>query len=471
LVAVTLLPLILLGLALSVDLANYYGDTRAVQTALDDAAMHGYRYLPYSDDAERAVRSYLGMRYPEYFSSGEGLSAQVSSDAIALRYDGRSPVYFPRLFGWLTQSEVPEDVGIAATSVVRATAMDVLVALDMSARYLAPPLEGPAWGDIASWPAAEFFQNQHTFIRPSGEAVEARVATQQCWNPALDSLKRAALKTYQYFTSFNRDQVGVALFPGYGAHVDVIREVRALDVVTEGEGEARWIGFYGEARGDAYCSAAAERELQTPQYQVPAPVPGLRSWQPPAGGPSELITPPNWTFDPANAPFLGTARTVWGAVARDGPVTEFPMLTQYVASLLLGAPVMEERRALKMKSMKLGFLFLGDLPWAQGIRWVPGASNEGALRQALQNLRVLVSDTLEELDMRLHLYLVLFDHIGNGGVSLYVDELQALLDQELGAGEEASVSAEVLFAQSAERFASEMLPALLLSRRNVVVAQ
>lgn len=471
LVAITLLPLILLGLTLSVDLANYYGDTRAVQTALDDAAMHAYRYLPYSVDAERAVRSYLAMRYPEYFTDGNGLSTQVTADAIALQYRGRSPIYFPRLFGWLTQSDVPEDVGIAATSVVRATAMDVLVAFDMSARHVAPSLEGPAWGEVTDWPAAEFFQHQHTFIRQNGEAVDPRIATQQCWNPALSTLKRAAIRTYQYFSAFNRDQVGVAIFPGYGAHVDVVREVQALDTNLENGAEAHWTNFYGEARGDAYCAAAFERELQEQKYRLPEAMSGLRTWQVPAGAPSEMVLPPDWAFNADYAPYLSVSRAVWGAVARDGPVTEFPMLTEYVASLLLGAPVMEQRRALKMKSMKIGFIFLGDLPWAGGVRWSPGAANEALLRQSLQELKTLVTDTLQGLEMRLHLYVVLFDHVGNGGVSDDVDELQELFNQELGNEGQEQVSAEVLFAQSAERFSNEMLPALLLTRRNVVVAQ
>ncbi len=471
LVAVTILPLLFLGLALSVDMANYYGDTRAVQSALDDAAMHAYRFLPYQADAERAATSYLATRYPQYFENGQNVEMRVTGDAIALRYVGRSPLVFPRLFGLLTQSDVPEDISIAATGVARGTAMDVFIALDASAQYMAPPLAGPAWESDTDWPAAGFFQNLHTFIGADGQPIDARVATQQCWNPALGMVKRAALRTYQYFSAFNRDQVGVGVFPGYGAYVDVLRDVLPLDVPVESGAEAKWVDFYGEARGDAYCAGAAEREVNEAKYRLPSNMENLPTWTPPSGAPAQMVVPPTWNFDPDYASYLRVSQAIWSAASRDGGMPEFASLLQYSASMLLGAPILETRTSLKMQTMKIGFIFAGDLPWVAGTRWTPGGPSEPALRQSLQNLRSFVEQDLESLDMRLQYYYVLFDHPGNGGVGALVDELQAVFDDELGTEESSRVKVDVVFAQSAERFGREMLPPLLLTKRNVMVSQ
>ncbi len=479
-------PIILFGLFLAIDLRRYHEASAAVQADLDNAVMSAAHSLPFQQDAASVARRYLALyNRALYGVGGEGVgggkvSLSTQGDSISLRYDGDIALTFGQILSMLSAGSESTPVGVSAFAEARLTPFDVFIAMDASAAYLAPlnAVGSTPWGSELEWPSASFFRNEFSFMG-SGETIDARIATQQCFNRPLIAMKTAVINAYTYFSSFERDQVGVGVYPGYGTTLDVVRPVRARSdaAAVVGGAEAVLPSYIGHNRADVYCLAAAEREDTFLSYRFPAPNSYLTAWTPSSTVPVNRVLAPEWEIDSAFVPVASVSEVLWGSVARGGTPADFGQLLNEATARVLGAPVPDARAGLRAVSLKQLFIFAGDVPWVNGVRWSPGAlTEETAMKNAIGALRDEVVTTLAPYNMQLKVTYVLFEHEGNGpagAISSVVPQLSTLFSDAAARDGVPSkaFSIEVQYVQDSDVFTKNLMPLLTLGQRSVVLSR
>ena len=462
-VATIILPLFIFLLGITLDVNRYYAESRNAQTVLDQAALYGYRYLPFTEAASTAAVNYLG-QYQDIQAQTE---VTVTADSISLRFTRNFRTLFSRYFG--INLEVP----IALYSRSTGAGIDSLILMD-TASYLGPGIpNGPAWADQ---PVSSFFDSEFPIyhdLEGTGlpQLLDPLIATQQCFNPAFSALKIATIRSYEFLSTFSRNKVGLGFFPAPGGYVDFARAVTP-PVASGTSSDIAFLPYTGSLVSTHLCGAAAQRELHHDGYQLPESVAGMGGlWQPQSGAPVDMISPLNWQFDPEYANYLQAKETIWSRVVRANPLNTPNMaaLTQSIgASLFSVAPDSNTR------SLKSVILFAGDLPYIDGVRLVNGAGSTNptvysALQAELTNLGSLAVDN----ELHARLYYVLFPHEGNqAGFNQGITALTTLFeDVTLTEEQTGSFKATLLWANSASEAQEALLAYLALDRKMGVIAK
>jgi len=451
-VAGFVLPLFWVIYTLTLDLGGYFTEAQRVQKSLDDAAMHGARFLPFPEVARGAAERALARG---------GLTAHTtisaSADELSLLYTTSHPFAFPALLG--LNAALP----LRLTARTRGTPYDVFIALDLSS-YLAPAIVngiGAPWGNSGSWPPAQFFAT--SFSLPwQGHPIDPRLLTQQCFNPAISSLKRAALETFEHLGAFRMNTVGVALYPGTGSEVTILHPVTP----AAGPGGVSFLTnamLYPGLRNE-HCAAAAEQEVWHEAYRFPEANRRL----PPeerSGTPEAMILPPSWDFNPAWASQLLLREVIWSSGVR-GERGDLGDLLTTMRAELLGAPARPERGGLVNEVLKSGIVLAGDVPWVGDERF-PAPGVLAALEARLGALREDIAAT----GARLKLYYVVFAHEGNTGVAGLVPALRDFFAGQELASPEGSLEIELLYGADPAFLADRAVSAMILDRRTEVIAR
>ncbi len=466
-VAAVILPVLFFLFSLTFDIAHYFTQRRNAQMIIDEAALYAHRYLPYTTAAASAAEGYLS----RYGALAEHVAMEITPDTVALQYSDEVNLTFASYFG------AGIDVPMHAYTRTQGTPYDVFLLMD-TASYLSPQIPyGTAWG---SDPAAQFFDTVYPIQHDADddgvpELIDPVIATQQCFNPIFSSLKRAAIRTYEYLSSFQLNSVGVAVYPASGNFFDLVRPVAASPT----SGEVSDVAFPQYAGGyirPDYCAAAANYEVNFPAYRVPTSSTGMEGlWTPASGAPS-IVEPVTYLYNTDYAPYLSIQELLWSQVARGNTnyAPNTPRVLEGIRAQIVGAQAREERKGLVNRAVKSAVLLAGDLPWYESERFILpngsiSANVTNALRVQLANLR---SDAVN-YDMHLVLYYVVFRHAGNQS---YFSEgtaaLEALFD-EYNESEEngGKFSLHVLYGDSLDVLTRDLTSLIALDKRGSVLAR
>jgi len=464
-VATIILPLFIFLLGITLDVSRYYSESRQAQTVLDQAALYGYRYLPFTDAAQTAVMNYLN----QYQDMSAGTSITTTPDTISLSFSRNFNTLFTKYFG------IDVEVPIALFSQSTGAGIDALILMDTAA-YLGPDITFPFDAPWDSQPVSTFFQNEFPIYHDLGETGEPELldpllATQQCFNPAFSALKIATIRTYEYISTFSRNRVGLGFYPGLGGFIDFARPVAPS--ASDGEpSDVHFLPYYGSLVSTHLCAAAAERELFHSGYQMPESVSGMTGlWQPQAGAPVNMISPLNWQFDPDYSAYLQAKETIWSRVRRANPQNSPDMIALLQST---GSALMSTAPNSNTRSLKSIIIFAGDLPYVAGSRLVDssGIQNPAAAAAIQQELGIL-AELAEQNGILAKLYYVIFPHQGNqDGFNQGITTLSSLFEQiPTDTDQDGSFSAALLWGSSANEVQESLMAYLALDRRLGILAK
>lgn len=405
--AVFVLPLLAFLISLGLDVSFYLADQHKTQVIIDEAARYGYHFLPYQQEAQTAVNNYL-RRFP---STRSGVTVEVGRDSIAIRVRRSTTFTFAQMLGHLVGEKIDVALPFGVNSVVRSTPIDAIIAVD-SSRYLAPDVRfGTAWGGAQEWPAASFFENELA-LSFEGDTIDPHLLTQQCFNPAFSAIKRAAIFAYDYLSSFSLNAVGLGFFPGSGVSVDLARPVSPALLRGSNVDRFEFPLYQHPLSASEYCAAAAENEINFPQYQFPVRSAGLPVTEPgPEIKPAYIIDRSSWRLNSEYLPFLRAQEVVWSRAIHQDQRGDFAELLGEIWSQLAGAAYLEQRGTMAVSTRKLGIIIAGDLPWAGGYRFST-ERGQGLIDAAISRLGQSASD----LKTNLTLWLLVLRQPGNSGL-------------------------------------------------------
>ncbi len=451
-VATFVLPVFFFLAGLSIDLTLYYLQKRNTQAFIDEAVVFAQRYLPYQGAAESSLRAFLERQS----NLTAYLQTAVSADSISIEGLIPARLIFPRYFG-LTQ-QVPYHVYARAQN----RPADSLVLLDVG-DYLSPdyPL-GNTWGNPQDWPAASFFSNTIEILQDvdrdgTPEAIDAGLATQQCFNPVFSAIKQAAIETSWYLSGFSLNAVGVSVFPGNEPHVSDLSEIQ---VATPSGSPSRVVfaPYNSQYMRNSYCAAAASEEINVPGYQFPSPPGTLQGiWQPAPGAPA-MVDPQSYDFNMEYQPFLTLAESIWSRAVRKGQVANTSdLLDTLRAKLIASAPIIQ-RAGLSHRATKHASIFYGDLPYQNGQRFpAPGT------QQALSDQLLALAEDSHNSDQDVILHFIFVNH-QNSAVNYAneVAQLKIFVDEVLhnSSSQPHNLQAHVIFAPGLVEFREQLLPVL-----------
>lgn len=463
-VAAVVLPMLFFVFSLSLDISRYYTANEKLQKVLDEAVTYGQRFLPYQEEARRVTEAFLdshGIRATD-------AQVQVDGDRVAVILSTPLQLTFPRYFG--LDAAVP----LTAYSRSRGAPVDAFIALDAST-YLAPPvLGGNIWGDPLQWPAASFFGLEQT-VYDGTTALDASVVTQQCFNSAFSGLKLASLQAYEYLAGFSKNAVGVAVYPGYGNYLDLLRDVVSADERAVGAGEVDF-SFYTDIHNrNVLCAAAAEREQVHRDYKFPAA--NTRLDPNPSSNPAgTFVFPgPDATSNLINAAYLPGLRareSLWAQSVREGAYGDVAEALREARARTIGSTYTGDRGGLDAYASKIIFIFAGDIAWAAGARFPDGAS-KAALTQQFDAIKQDIAFSGAALNVRI--FYVVFRHPGNDTPDFdsRMTEFSLFLAQEAQIGGVTSPQLQIDLVQvaDADALTRVALGPLLMSGRTAVLSR
>ncbi len=449
LVGALILPLLIFIFSLVFDLEKYFSDRENTQQLLDSAAMHAARFLPYTDQAKQAAQDYISSRV-----RGDALINidTSSADTISISVESVSKLIFATLLG--------VDIGLPLhlRANARITPRDALLVLDTS-RYMGPSAElGPAWGDAGIWGANDFFTNQ------LGLVGDARLLTQQCFNPNFSALKKAAVTLYDYLSSQRLNSVAIGFSPGGSGAYHQSRQLLPGGFTNyPAAGEASFERYNATNASNEWCLASLERELN-PNFSLPSLRSELHS---PSIPPPERVYPllpdaasaTEWVLPLENHPYLTAREVIWSkAVNQDSNMRIVDILNSIMAELVY--PVaLNSRGGLAGSASKVAIIFAGDVPWHFDL----GANAsyrfpDGPIVAEMSSLL----DQIQSNDIKL--YYLLFSHEGNTAeFSTRVADLKTFL------GSWSNI--ELFVGDDPEDISTEMTKAIVLKDRNVMLSR
>lgn len=354
---VFVVPAIMLTSFIAVDISRYLNLVERGQKVADDAVMAGVRFLPDKTRAREVTENYVRRGMPE----GTAV-VEVEDDAIALTLN--VPMTFV-LSKYFTNDGALFTTPLYARS--REAPVDTLIALDVS-NYLAPPGD-TAWGQEMEWPASTLASEIRQL---SSVSLSDRRITQQCFNPFISPLKRAAIGLYSYLSSFPSHAVGVAFFPGNLRSAQDSPGHPALDVTRPVETQAQRIarGLQSESafplyRGDNFaaderCAAFSEYDTYRDTYTSPV-LNGGRT--------VPIVRRPYWSFDPDAERTISAADAIWNHAVVEDRQGDLPQVLAVVMDAFLRSTPHEKRGSLRDRSVRHAIILAGDMPYSGGARF------------------------------------------------------------------------------------------------------
>lgn len=248
--------------------------------------------------------------------------------------------------------------------------------------------------------------------------MDAHLATQQCFNPAFQSIKAAAISLFDYFQTFSQNSLGVLTMPIPNAAPLILRPVRKPGWQTLQQ-KKRDVFFPQQStnfiRHD-WCAALAEREPASSPYRLtPERKAFFAEYYPKRlSKPAQMIENASWTFDPAYEEYLLAREAIWSLAVQRGataPRTNTVEALQFALGELAGAPPrFQERQGLAAKVEKAVFLLAGDLPRSNAQRFP-----EAPVVKKMQELLTSFQQQALQMQSPFRLYYVLIEH-HEGGV-------------------------------------------------------
>lgn len=389
-----ILPIFYALFTFTSDVGNYYTYRRNAQRAIDGAVVFGEKYLPYTDAAQSAIESYLGA-YP--FIQDGILTVEATPQGVSIVFEHDFQPTFPRLLG-LTDAAIPVYIESESFS----APLDAYIVLDTSA-YLSPDLNSDTpWHDNIGQQVAESiehifpeFSTEDGIPNPTPTPYDSKVIAEQCQNEVFRPMKQAAITSYEYLSAFSLNKVGVGFYPLISTRgTEGVLRGAASEIAVQGdETNAVFVDDRNRYVRNVHCAQLAEAEVvisgqeyfRFPDARVNAA--GVFK----ATGASTSMLNAAGEYDTSYDEFLTVRQVIW---SRPTASIEFyrltpeigDMLTNLYSGLAQAADTNEGnnvvgRGSLQGQANKLGIIFAGDLPWANGSRLVAtnGAINSDVL--------------------------------------------------------------------------------------------
>jgi|GEM_PF-3262424 len=466
--AVFILPLIFFAFSISMDLSVYFTEAQRAQKIVDDAALHSFRFLPYREATKTAACSQVSQFLVGHkpVSCGDTAEVTVAADGslVTVAIRTKTTISLATYFG--IDAGFPIEVFASG----RGTPFDTLIALDTSA-YLAPDvISGPAWGSPSEWPAATFFQLNPLY--QNGQALDARLLTQQCINPIYASLKRAAITTYEYVIANGLNAAGMAYYPGSSSFVETARDVLPY---TSGQGQISYTPYERPFSSTAFCLAVAETEVGGGPLSTPSPsLQLLQIEDQDSTRPSPIVMPGSWLVNPDYNSYFRVRELTWAQPARD-TIGDFVALLNETRSRLVGSSFAGSRGGMASHQSRNAVIFAGDLPWSAASGVLQRYSADNSIGSMIVSEFNTIAQDLENYDMQMTLHYVLLEHSNVTSGSFYTDReaLRELLENwNLGSSPQQSrLNVRFIYGSDSAQLADQVVGALVLERRQAVLAQ
>ncbi len=394
------LPILLAMVMLGVDFGVIFLERSEDKATLDNAALVGAKYLPYSAAAAAAARSYAE-QWGGYNSADLEVTASNSEIYLALRKKAETSLLHPA-----NNKQISVTTEAKATMVPR----DALLFVDLS-DYMAPKggvapemwgirvKDGSYVGFAASTDRSEI---EHQWLESpwlsqlspySGMSLEHRVQhTQQCFNPVFSAFKQAMIRFYDYLSSFPLNSVGVIAGPtGTGAAGVVKLKQVGRAGFANGAAEAEFIDTKYAQVWNRECLGIAEEDYDAfiqhylssgenfvdptdnsihgpyffPRYSTDLNVGAVYGNVLQPSPPQDDLVDTAGNINVAQTQDRLTARqAIWSLAAHHQRRIGFRTLMQRVGEELIDyAEVRDvERGALAPLTTRSAFVFLGDMP-------------------------------------------------------------------------------------------------------------
>ena len=482
-ISAIVLPLMFFLLSLSVDIGAYVTETQAIQKIADETSLYASRFLPSAPEAKSAVKTYLNDHKISVLNLGDTdiksrtADVLINADSVQIDITSKVPMSFANIFMKIIgEGDSVAEIQTSASSLARATPLDVLIAMDTSS-YLAPsaPTDEP-WDEAGEWPAAEYFSDQD--IRYDAELVDKRLLTQQCFNESFSALKRITIETYETLSSFRRNAVGLSFFPAVGRPVHNSRLLSPFipesDIGTLGEASFqiydREVIAVGPYASDEWCAASAEQEIDHLDYKFPDANTTLRNIDR-SLAPASIISPVDDRYDPLYSPFLEAREVVWSKAAHSNLQGNFVEVLKNIHDQVIGITAIASRGGLVAHAKKVVIIFLGDLPYAFAGQQFPAAIAKTAIQTEIEALR----EEVFRYKFDLNLFIVGFNHQGNAdNFETQGGELRSFLESftDLSReGQPGSFNINFAYGDDVNRLGNQVLSAVMASQRTSMLSE
>ncbi len=445
--ATVLIPILFLLLTICLDLSELYSEKAEMQRLIDEAALYGYRFLPFQTRAELAVEGYLN----DLSKVRGSFNSVVRSDEVAISYHGRAPFRFAALWG------ISQGLEYEVNSRVKSAPINGVVLIEAS-QDVAPDERSELWGEETEWPAARLFEH----YLPFASSIDARRATQQCFNPIFSGIKLAALRLFDYLTSFEKNDVTLGFIPGTLNEVDIVNRGQSpLELSANMTPE-----YFNIANGtfskNGYCLAALKEEGAYSPYLLPPQ-------KMDAPSPREL---PNtelagYRVSERDLDALTTRELIWTRAVRPGVSSIRSILDQVLKRFAEAhRPGTDDWTRRDGFSRDMAVIFASDVP-REGNQRFPDDQVQAALRLSLARLVTLYA---EEGQAAASLYYVLFDPHDRRRGERNAEMLQGFFnDVHRDLRAPVGIEFRVIYSQEIEGLAQGVIRSIALRRHTAVI--
>lgn len=445
--AVVMLPVFFLLLTLSLDLTQLYSRRSAIQHLIDDAALYGYRFLPFKMQAEKAVSGYLR---DLNLNAGQ-FETHITHDTVEIVYHGLAPFSFAAYWG--RETGLPYEV----RTQVRGTVMHAALLVD-SGSATGPSNESELKGETALWPAASLFSR----FSPFGNSVSSRLATQQCHNPIFSSIKRAALGIADFIGASPRNRLSIGFFPGTLSQIDTFSSPATTAGVVKVPS-----GYFNIANGalarNAYCLALFGTEAVTSPYILPSPGEFFPAT------PSDVLsaTDPETHLVINENPLAVSLRELIWSRARSPASSSSRLIFSRLIDMLLEAPF-DRSDFISQQPVRIGVIVTADLPTEAGEIFPAPAVKEG-IRDSFKRFSSVLSSGTQSSSSQGRIYYVIVPDAAGSRHSDDIAELQNFFNELLEEQAPVKLSAQVVSGGSEEAVARGIIESLMSENRTAII--
>lgn len=476
-VAAVIFPLLFILLSIVIDLNAYKVNTQRLQQATDDAALYGVKFLPYREKAEAAARSYLS----HYARTADTAEISAGSDALFVSIKEVTPLSFATFFGI--------ESGFLSQAVTRARGVpfDVSIMVDRSS-YMAPPLTalgGEAWSDEGEWNTADLIEDG--VLALSSPTVDARIATQQCFNPVFSALKYAAILALDNLSGFGLNRSSVGFFPG---GIDAISSIRPMQKggkrsgemespfpdmrwTVDGDGESIWVPDYQATPetfiGETGCAAIAETDHNS-RYRFP----DLNSEFSVAESCSgSLIDTSSWAVRDDYLPCLRSREVMWSRSVHSSELPSTSAVFARILNTVASNRADSGRGGLVNNAIRAGIVLTADLPREGGIVF----DENGGVDPVRDALRSVFSVYRERLSMAVEqpidISYVLVDRPDRSFSESEIQSLQTFFNEEsiIEGQDPEKFRIRVFHGSRPEVIVQNVIASLVLQRKTAVLSR
>lgn len=463
-----ILPLLMLLCSVAIDVNGYSTRREEIQNIADAAVLYGVKYLPDINSAETGAADYLKIK-----AKDATFTLSSSNDELQVRINGNFEPFFAPFFNKILSA--PILFPYAAASQARAMPLDVYIAIDRGAE-LSPDYstsDDTAWGDSGQWGAAQIFSAVLPINFAEGR-MHPRIVTQQCFNPKFSLIKRAAVKTFDFFSGFRMNRVGIGYFPGavslYGMSRDINAGIKKAESVEFYDTHPDWdTDHYVTIEEEepiqtfpvqsSYCASIAETEPFYTQYLLPKPPTYVG-----IGNQHELlIDQSTWSVNPSYP--LSTREKIWSRSVNKNALMDFSVAIGAIEQSLFYSGQNELRGGLVNNAPQVAFIFSDRTPQINNVRFSSGG---GIVADQIHNLLADLRAFKDKQKTKLTLYYFMLE-----SSTQEVSELSDLFASETYAASDGTsyFEAKVIRGEESDEFLSKMLTNIFLEQRSHAVSR